>query len=271
MFAIKPLSQNQISVVDARKKERNPVCGMKKKLIDALSYYRELRPNTLNTPKYRHLFLLLFWPAFGLVFMSLERFAPIIWRAITGSELVYYDIVSKLDAYIPFCEWFVIPYYFWFVFLIGMVLYGLLFDVQALRNYMWFVIFTYSVTAVIYIVFPNMQTLRPDEVMIRDNLFTQIVKNLYDFDTNTNVCPSIHVLGSVAVCLAGLHSPKLGHIGWKLFFVISTVLITLSTVFLKQHSVIDIYAALALSALGYVFVYVIPARNRKKKEVLNKD
>ena len=239
--------------------------GMKNELINALLYYKDLRPNNLRSPKYKHLFLLLFWPAFGLVFMSLERFAPTIWETLTGSPLVYYDIVSPLDAHIPFCEVFAIPYYFWFVFLIGMVLYGLLFDVQAFRDYMWFVILTYSATAIIYILFPNMQSLRPTELP-RENLFTMIISGLYEFDTNTNVCPSIHVLGSVAVCLAGLHSRRLKHIGWKLFFIISTVLITLSTVFLKQHSVIDIYAALALSALVYPLVYILPRRKKEKKK-----
>ena len=146
-----------------------------------------------------------------------------------------------------------------------MLLYGLLFDVQAFRNYMWFVILTYSATAVIYILFPNMQTLRPT-AFPRDNLLVDMVRGLYEFDTNTNVCPSIHVLGSVAVCLAGLHSKPLRSIGWKLFFLLSTLLICLSTVFLKQHSVIDVYAALALSAVAYPFVYILPSRRRRAKK-----
>ena len=84
-----------------------------------------------------------------------------------------------------------------------------------------------------------------------------VVKGLYDFDTNTNVCPSIHVLGSLAVCFAGLHSRTLRGWGWKLFFVVSTVLISLSTVFLKQHSIIDVFAALALGAVCYVLVFFV--------------
>lgn len=234
-------------------------------MLSALLYYKDLRPRTLREDRYRHLLLLLFWPAFGLVFMMLEHLVPAVWQALTGDPLVYYNIVSPLDAKIPFCELFAIPYYFWFAFLVGMVLYGLLFDIPAFRNYMWFVIWTYTATAVIYILFPNMQSLRPVELP-RDNLLTDIIRGLYDFDTNTNVCPSIHVLGSVAVCLAGLHSKKLKGVGWKLFFVIATLLITLSTVFLKQHSVIDIYAALALSAVVYPLVYVLPGKLARAKE-----
>ena len=228
------------------------------------NYYRELRLSNLASVKYRHLLLLLFWPAFGLVFMTLERFWPIIWEALTGKVLVYQEVVCATDAYIPFCEWFVIPYYFWFVFLIGMVLYAMLFDFRALRHYMWFVILSYTATAIIYLIWPNMQALRPD-VIPRDNLFTAIVKGLYDFDTNTNVCPSIHVLGSLGVCFAGLHSKTLRGWGWKTFFIVSTVLITASTVFLKQHSIIDVYAALILGAVCYPLVFFVICGKKREQ------
>lgn len=233
-----------------------------------VSYYRDLRFSNLKTPKYRHLFLILFWPIFGLVFMTLENYWPSIWEWMTGEALYYYPIQIATDAQIPFCEWFVIPYYFWFAFLVGMALYGLLYDIRAFRHFSWFVILTYSTTALIYLVWPNMQPLRPVDFP-RDNWMTDIVKGLYDFDTNTNVCPSIHVLGSFAVCFAGLHSKTLRGWGWKLFFVLSTILISLSTVFLKQHSIFDVYAALALCAICYpiVFFVICPIKKPDPSEI----
>lgn len=227
-----------------------------------IDYYRDLRPSTLKTPKYRHLILALYWPAFGLVFMTLEQFWPRIWQALTGEVLVYQEVVSSLDAYIPFCEWFVIPYYFWFAFLVGMALYGLLFEVRAFRHFMWFVILSYSATAIIYLLWPNMQALRPVDIP-RDNWMVDIVHALYNFDTNTNVCPSIHVLGSFAVCFAGLHSRTLRGWGWKTFFVVSTLLISASTVFLKQHSILDVFAAFALCAVCYPLVFFVICREKK--------
>lgn len=232
------------------------------KFQSVIDYYRDLRPSTLKTPKYRHLILALFWPAFGLVFMTLEQFWPRIWQTLTGEVLVYQEVVSSLDAYIPFCEWFVIPYYFWFAFLVGMALYGLLFDVRAFRHFMWFVILSYSATAIIYLLWPNMQALRPVDIP-RDNWMVDIVHALYDFDTNTNVCPSIHVLGSVAVCFAGLHSRTLRGWGWKTFFVVSTLAISASTVFLKQHSLLDVFAAFALCAVCYPLVFFVICKEKK--------
>lgn len=231
---------------------------------EVVAYYRDLRLSNLKTPKYRHLFLLLFWPIFGLVFMTLENYWPLWWEALTGNELIYAPVECGLDAMIPFCEWFVIPYYFWFAFLVGMVIYGALFDIPAFRQYMWFVILSYSITAIIYIVWPNMQPLRPTDIP-RDNWMTDIVRGLYGYDTDTNVCPSIHVLGSFAVMFAGLHSKTLRGWGWKAFFIISTVLISMSTVFLKQHSIIDVFAALALCVVCYPLVFFWICRERKEK------
>ena len=81
----------------------------------------------------------------------------------------------------------------WFVFLVGMVLYLGLCDIENFRKYMYFIIISYSVTVVIYLVYPTYQDLRPT-IFERDNIFVHIVQFLYGFDTNTNVCPSIHVL-----------------------------------------------------------------------------
>ena len=231
---------------------------------NALAYYKDLRPGNLKSDRYKHLLLLLFWPAFGLVFMLLERALPLIARALMGRPIAYYEIVSPLDLHIPFCEWFVIPYYFWFVFLAWMLFYGLLFDREAFCGYMRFVILTYSATAIVYLLFPNMQSLRPD-VLVGDGVLLEVVRRLYAFDTNTNVCPSIHVLGAFAVCFSGLRSKGLAHVGWRLFLILSTLLIVLSTVFLKQHSVIDVSAALLLSAVAYPFAYLLP-RKRKGAE-----
>ena len=70
--------------------------------------YRKLRPSNINTPEFKHLFLLLYWPVYGATFWLLER----------GLSLNYHPIKAAFDAKIPFCEFFVFPYYFWFVFLV---------------------------------------------------------------------------------------------------------------------------------------------------------
>lgn len=72
---------------------------MKLPLID----YRQFRLSRLNTPQFRHLKLLLFWPIFSLVFCYLENYRPTVY---------YAPMRCALDHWIPFCKWFVIPYAF---------------------------------------------------------------------------------------------------------------------------------------------------------------
>ena len=225
--------------------------------------YRKFRFHKLNTPEFSHLKLLLFWPIYGIAFAFLERGLP--WLVgLFGKTMTYYPISCAWDEVIPFCEAFIIPYYFWFVFLAGMLLYSMFFDIPTFRKYMWFIIFTYSITCVIYAVFPNMQELRPlsMEEIGRDNILVRIAFFLYDFDTNTNVCPSLHVIGSFAVFFAAWHSKHFSTWYWRLIFGVMTVLISISTVFLRQHSIIDVFAGLAVCAVVYPFVFL---RKSKKK------
>ncbi len=225
--------------------------------------YRKFRFSKLKTPEFSHLWLLLFWPIYFVIFTFLERGLP--WVAgLLGHEITYYPIWCPLDEWIPFCEWFIIPYYIWFAFLAGMLLYSLLFEVPLFKKYMWFIIITYSITCLIYIFFPNMQELRPTASEIgRDNILVDIAFLLYDFDTNTNVCPSLHVIGSFAVFFASCHSKRLGKWYWLIPIGILTVLISLSTVFLKQHSIIDVLAGIVVCAVVYPLVYFWKPRKKK--------
>lgn len=186
--------------------------------------YRQFRFSRLNTPEFSHVWLLLYWPLFGLGFSYVERFYPV---------AQYINMHCALDDLIPFNEWFLIPYLFWFVYLIGAVAYTFFFDVPGFRRMMRFVMITYSVTLIIYFLFPTCQMLRP-EVFPRDNALTRFIAGFYVFDTNTNVCPSLHVIASTAAA----------------FFI------SISTVFMKQHSILDVAAAIPLCAIGYYFAYV---------------
>ena len=209
--------------------------------------YRKLRPSNITSPEFRHLLLLLYWPIYGLTFLILER----------GLTLSYHPVEVALDARIPFCEYFVPAYYFWFVFLIGIHFYTVFFDVPAFKKLMYFIMITYTITSVIYIIYPTCQELRPTEFS-GNNIFVAVVNGLYNFDTNTNVCPSLHVIGSFAELFTSWHCKRFKTLWWQLGVVSATVLSCLSTVFLKQHSVVDIWVALALCAAAYPFAYILP-------------
>ncbi|MBD5147766.1 MAG: hypothetical protein HDT19_03125, partial [Oscillibacter sp.] len=105
----------------------------------------------------------------------------------------------------------------------------------------------------LWLLFPNGQDLRP-LAMPRDNPLTALAALLYQIDTNTNVFPSVHVVGSIGAALAvrGSRSiPRPACLGVELL----AVLICLSTVFIKQHSVLDVAGGILLSAAAARPIY----------------
>lgn len=107
--------------------------------------YRQFRLSKLNDESFRHLKLLLFWPIYGFFFYFVEKLY---------SPVRYYPMHCALDDMIPFCELFLIPYLAWFLCIVGMLLYTMLYDIGAFKRFMYFIILTYSVTIVIYLIFP---------------------------------------------------------------------------------------------------------------------
>ena len=214
----------------------------------------DYRLSRLNTPQFRHLKLLLFWPIFSLVFCYLENYRPTVY---------YAPMRCALDHWIPFCKWFVIPYAFWFLFVGGMLLYTLLYNIPAFRRMMWFIILTYSFALVTYLLFPNCQHLRP--TLLGGDLLTRFTAKLYAADTNTNVLPSMHVIGCAALTLACFDAPRLRAKKLHLVMLTLGVLISASTVFVKQHSMLDVLVAIPVSVVLCLIVYRPFPRNRLKQ------
>ena len=216
--------------------------------------YRKLRLSNYFSPEFRHLNLLHFWPAVGLVFLILERFIP---------GVSYHPVWCPLDDLIPFNELFLIPYLGWFVLYLWIHVYLLLKDIPAFRRFMYFLYLTYIPTLIFYAVYPTCQNLRP-ESFARENILTWIMGLFYQMDTSTNVCPSLHVVGSMAIAFAVWDTPGLKKplIRWGVTAL--CVLISISTVFVKQHSVVDVIAGAALSAVVYIIVYVIPWKKGRR-------
>ena len=102
---------------------------------------------------------------------------------------------------------------------------------------------------------PNVLHLRPTEFP-RDNIFTDLVRWLYRTDTPTNVLPSIHVFNSLAIHMSLTNCEALrNRKGIRRASLVLTVLIILSTMFLKQHSVIDVCLGATLALFGHLFFY----------------
>jgi len=180
-----------------------------------------------------------------------------VWLEKTNTKN-YWVIHMKADDYIPFCEFFVIPYLLWFLYVFIVVAYVLFNDKQEFKKACAFLMTGMTVFLVISTLWPNGHHLRLTE-MPRDNIFTAMVEQLWKTDTATNLWPSIHVYNSLGAHFAVIHCKKLmdARFGFaiKIGSGILAVSIILSTVFLKQHSVFDLLTGLAMGAVMYAIVY----------------
>ena len=176
----------------------------------------------------------------------------------------YWATQTVLDSYVPFCEWFIFPYVSWSPLLVVLGVYLILRDGEGFRRYMWYIMVTFTTAVVFCILIPNGQDLRP-AVMEHHNLAAWLVEYTYSIDTNTNVFPSVHVVGSVGAALAVWDSPRLrAHPLLRWGVPVLAALICISTLFIKQHSVLDVVSGLVLSLLAAIPIYLIPWIRAKK-------
>lgn len=223
---------------------------MRKPLVS----YRDFKLSKINHPKYRHLQYLAGWIGYFALYFLTEALIP--------SETCYV-VHSRLDDMIPFCEYFIIPYVGWYLLIVGSLVYFMYYNPDNFKNMMKYIIVTQIVAMAIYILFPNRQDLRPTE-FVRDNIFTDCVKFLYSLDTNTNVCPSLHVAYSLGIASTWLRERS---VTWKtkLPIVVFCILVCMSVVFVKQHSVVDILAAVPVCLLAEFITFGTCRKNKKKK------
>lgn len=206
---------------------------------------------------FRYWWTLLYFPVYMFFFLLAERL-------FTEDVNI---IHMALDDVIPFCEWFIIPYYLWFPFMAIFFVWIFFGDKE---EYVRFVKFLYSGMTVFILIsylYPNGLLLRPEELP-RENIATHIVKYLYSTDTSTNVFPSIHVFNTLGVMISVAKSKRvMPSVVGKWAVELFGVLIILSTVFLKQHSVWDVLGALAFGVIFYLLYYYLPEAVAKRKRL----
>ena len=197
--------------------------------------------------KYSHAWVLLYFFIYLPWFLWLEK------TVITD----YTNVGYRFDEQIPFCALFVIPYFLWFAYIAVTIAYFFFTSKQDFYKCCAFLFIGMTICLTIYTIWPNGQNLRPTS-FTRDNLLIDIVKKLYSTDTATNVCPSIHVFNSIGAHIAITHNKQLSSHKWILHgSLILTILISMSTVFLKQHAIFDVACSVALSVVMYLVVYKI--------------
>lgn len=163
-------------------------------------------------------------------------------------------IYSKLDDLIPFLPAFITIYCLWYFYIAGTTIIFLLKSKMDLRKTCFSMNVCMAVALLVYFIYPNYISIRP--TAYGSDIFSQAVKLLQTGDSPSSVCPSLHV----AVCISlytGIASSAYfkNKRGIKFAALILAILISISTVFIKQHSIIDVLFGALLGVASYAFVY----------------
>lgn len=194
--------------------------------------------------KYRHAWILSYGLIYMTWFMYLERTV----------RTQYHVMHVALDDYIPFNEYFIIPYLLWFAYVGVTIAY---FFFTSKEEYYQLCIYLFggmTISLIVCTLFRNGTDFRP--IIDPDkNIFCRMVFALYKTDTCTNVFPSVHVYNSICTHVAISRNAVLRqHHGLQIGSFLLMVSICLATVFLKQHSVVD---GAGSAIMAYALYYTI--------------
>lgn len=201
-----------------------------------------------------HLWFQIYWVIYLIWFFWLDT-------TVTDPKFV---IHVPLDDRIPFCEWFFFPYASWFFLLAGVLAMLWWYDTPSYDKLCLMMFSGMTFCLIIYMILPNGLELRPDVTALgRENIALSLMQLIWKADSPTNVCPSIHCQSSGCMALAFSQSRLAKDKPWlKVLAWCWALLICASTVFTKQHSIVDVFCGLALVAVWVPVLYRKPGREK---------
>ncbi|MFI8686015.1 phosphatase PAP2 family protein [Rossellomorea sp. NPDC077527] len=198
-----------------------------------------------------YLLFLLVMPALGYLYTLLNTDAR---EAVILS--------TTLDEWIPFVPAFIVPYILWYAFILGYLFYFWFKDVQTFLKTLGIIVIGELICFVIYFYF---QTTVPRPELTGDGLFVDLVRMIYSHDQPYNAFPSIHVLTTFAIIL-GNFNIRDKHLFHSVFVPIMGSLIILSTLFVKQHFVLDMVSSVFLTVFIYGMMFELYGVSAKKSK-----
>jgi membrane-associated phospholipid phosphatase len=164
-----------------------------------------------------------------------------------------YNLATVFDQMIPFIKYFALPYVVWYPFVM-ITLLGLM--KRQPRLYVTTLISCLMGLALSYTFFILAQTTTPRPPIDGHDLFTRVVLYIYHADKPYNSFPSIHVLISFVLFRAcarlNIRAP---------IFTASVrgfaVMIILSTLFIKQHTLLDVAGGIVFGDLLFWVVDIV--------------
>lgn len=162
------------------------------------------------------------------------------------------DLIGNyLDNKIPFVSQFVYAYISWYamLFIIPYIFYKK--NVNSFNKYYIVILLCITLVSFIYMFYPT--TINRADILL-SGISGKLVNLIYKIDTPVLNCfPSMHCLVSFVFIYVSLGDKNISKY-LRIFIVLWSVLVILSTLFIKQHVLVDVISAFVLSILVYKLV-----------------
>lgn len=195
---------------------------------------------------------------------------------LINSKTFYFTY--PIDQRIPFCKYFIV-FYVTYYFLPQILLWFVSFSDKKKYWHAFLSIITCTfISFIVYCCF-NVQMIREPgyptgirfgEISSVSTFFDYWINWLYKIDpTAMNCFPSMHAVVGTAIVILGTYIPKYDKMkipAWfRAFTIISGTGCVLSTLFIKQHYLIDVIIGVLIEILAYVAICVGHAYLEKRK------
>lgn len=191
---------------------------------------------------------------FPLSLMLSINLCNMFYTIINGSNAnrPIHDIVVGFDRVTPFLDFFIVPYIIWYPF----IFLGLTYMCMRHRSeYYRAVVGLVIAHLLCYIVYILYQTTVPRPIIGDDTFFLRLVNFIYSHDEPYNCFPSIHVI-TTYLMLKSYKSINMNKI-WHAILRLVGLSIIASTLFVKQHGILDVISAIVLAEIVYYAVSAV--------------
>lgn len=175
----------------------------------------------------------------------------IFYGILNHGERGAYSLVTDLDRGIPFLKIFIIPYVIWYGFLLGALIYFFLKDRRA---YFQTLLALNMGILICYGVYFFYQTTVPRPLIAGEDILSRMVAWVYAADQPFNCFPSIHSLTSYLM-FKGIRSSCIKNRLNQTVILCLAFTIIISTLFVKQHTLLDAIAAIFLGDVLFNLVH----------------
>lgn len=193
----------------------------------------------------------------AIVFIFTVPLLNLIYTVTNSNNGTVYNLVTDIDDKIPFIKYFILPYNMWYPFVITTLFYLCFAD----RKTFYKTVISIDMGLILcYLVYIFFQTTVPRPTLQGNDLITNIVKFTYKMDEPYNCFPSIHVL-TCFILMKAVHRSKITNTFAVTAVYAAASTIIISTLFVKQHVIMDAFSGIIL---GNIVFYVASVINEER-------